>query len=185
MTETSGYAQPLRVIGQALETLNLQSFELEPVGQDFFVRGTPIKPNVDPAHEVVSAAALKVIWGKFPAPAQKDQEEPSASSSALVSPLELQYTTKDVQRLELEGQSKRSDPNRMPDSSSLSQVMRCVGAYLNQKRARLVKLWRHPDSVSIEYETSLGSKLKETLVVGELYDLWVRMYLQRAERLGQ
>jgi len=24
--------------------------------------------------------------------------------------------------------------------------------------------------------------LKDTLVVGELYDLWVRMYMQRAER---
>lgn len=185
MTGIMGYAQPLRVIGQALETLNLQSFELEPVGEDFFVRGSLIKPDVDLGHEAVSAATLNAIWGKFSGAAQKNQEEQNASSSAVLSPIELQYTTRDVQRLEQEGQSRRSDPNRMPDSASLSQVLRCVGAYLNQKRARLVKLWRYPDSVAIEYETSLGSKLKETLVVGELYDLWVRMYMQRAERLGQ
>lgn len=185
MTGTMGYAQPLRVIGQALETLNLQSFELEPIGEDFFVRGSLIKSDVDLGHEAVSAATLKVIWGKFPAAAPKNQKEQNEGSATVVSPIELQYTNKDVERLEQEGQSRRIDSNRMPDSASLSQVMRCVGAYLNQKPARLVKLWRNPDSVSIEYETSLGSKLKETLVVGELYDLWVRMYMQRAERSGQ
>jgi hypothetical protein len=30
----------LRAIGQALETLKLQSFEIQPVGQEFAVRGT-------------------------------------------------------------------------------------------------------------------------------------------------
>ena len=39
MSEMIGYAQPLRAIGQALETLNLTSFEIEPVGEDFYVKG--------------------------------------------------------------------------------------------------------------------------------------------------
>jgi hypothetical protein len=36
--------------------------------------------------------------------------------------------------------------------------------------------------VAVEYETSLGSKMKETFAVRDLYDLWVRMYLQRQGR---
>ncbi|MGE5852575.1 MAG: hypothetical protein ACM35E_05485, partial [Deltaproteobacteria bacterium] len=100
----------------------------------------------------------------------------------LLSSIELQYTSKDIDRLEQEGRANRTDPNRIPEHSRLSQVLRCVGAYLVQRRARLVKLWRDGDSVSLEYQTSLGNLLKETLVVGELYDLWVRMYMQRAAR---
>jgi hypothetical protein len=108
-----------------------------------------------------------------------EQTEPTVP---LLSPIELQYTNKDIERLEQEGRANRTNPNRIPEYSSLSQILRCVGAYLVQKRARLIKLWRDSDSVSLEYQTSLGNMLKDTLVVGELYDLWVRMYMQRAER---
>ena len=68
------------------------------------------------------------------------------------------------------------------EAASLSQVLRCIGADLNQKRARLCKIMRQIDCIIIEYETSLGSRIKETLTVKDLYDLWVRMYMQRSER---
>jgi hypothetical protein len=184
MTELIGYAQPLRAIGQALETLNLQSFELEPVGGDFYVRGTLVRPNAELSDDNVTADTVNAIWGEVPEFDRVDRDRPSGSA-AVLAPIELQYSTKDVDRLEQEGRARRVDPHRMPDTSSLSQVLRCVGAYLNQKRARLLRLWRDAESVSVEYETSLGTKFKETLVVAELYDLWVRMYMQRAERLTQ
>jgi hypothetical protein len=178
MTAMIGYAQPLRAIGQALETLNLQSFELEPIGEDFYVRGTLTRSDV------VTPDKLSAIWGKIPGFDHPTRERRSTSGAEGVVPIELHYTIRDVDRLEQEGQARRVDPHRMPDTGSLSQVLRSVGAYLNQKRARLLRLWRDAESVSIEYETSLGSKLKETLAVAELYDLWVRMYVQRAEREG-
>jgi hypothetical protein len=40
------------------------------------------------------------------------------------------------------------------------------------------------DFLSVEYETSLGSRMQETLATSDLYDLWVRMYLQRASRIA-
>jgi hypothetical protein len=184
MTEMIGYAQPLRAIGQALETLNLQSFELEPVGEEFFVRGKIAATNAECGGDFVSAATLAAIWGRLPRFRQENREQRGNAAGTAQSPIELQYTMDDVKRLEIEGQRKRTDPNQMPNQSSLSQVLRCVGAYLNLKRARLLRLWRDAESVSVEYETSLGSKLKETLVASELYDLWVRMYMQRAERLS-
>jgi len=36
MFEAANYAQPLRAIGQALELLNVESFDMEPDGEDTF-----------------------------------------------------------------------------------------------------------------------------------------------------
>lgn len=175
-----GYAQPFRAIGQALETLNLQIFELEPNGEDFLIRGH--LPKSDATANALSPASLNTVWGNPPPLGSQNRREQNAPIFPLLSPIELQYTSKDIERLEQEGRASRADPNRIPEHSSLSQVLRCVGAYLEQKRARLIKLWRDSDSVSLEYQTSVGSTLKDKLVVGELYDLWVRMYMQRAKR---
>ncbi|HEX7229112.1 MAG TPA: hypothetical protein VF452_01870 [Candidatus Binatia bacterium] len=175
-----GYAQPFRAIGQALETLNLQIFELEPTGEDFLIRGHLSQP--DTSANALSQASLETVWGNLPPIASEYRREQNEPSVSLLSCVELQYTRKDIERFEEEGRAKRADPNRVPEHSSLSQVLRSVGAYLVQKRARLIKLWRDSDSVSLEYQTAAGSMLKDKLVVGELYDLWVRMYMQRAKR---
>ena len=182
MIGTIGYAQPFRAIGQALETLNLKIFELEPTGEDFLVRGHLPKPLIDVTADALSPASLNTVWGNLAPSSSANRSEQNEAIVPLLSSIELQYTSKDIDRLEQEGRANRTDPNRIPEHSSLSQVLRCVGAYLVQRRARLVKLWRDGDSVSLEYQTSLGNMLKETLVVGELYDLWVRMYMQRAAR---
>jgi hypothetical protein len=180
MTGTIGYAQPFRAIGQALETLNLQIFELEPIGEDFLIRGHLPKP--DATANALSPASLNTIWGNLPPLASENRRDQNGPPVPLLSSIELQYTRKDIERLEQEGRTNRTDPNRIPEHSSLSQVLRCAGAYLAQKRARLIKLWRDSDSVSLEYRTSVGNMLKDKLVVGELYDLWVAMYMQRAKR---
>jgi hypothetical protein len=91
----------------------------------------------------------------------------------------------DIERIESVGQARRQDPHRLADTTSLSQVLRCMGAYLNQKCARLLRLARAADVVTLEYETSLGSFMKESFSASGLYDLSVRMYVQRADRVVQ
>jgi hypothetical protein len=182
MSGMMGYAQPLRAIGQALETLNLTSFELEPAGEDFYVKGIVAASHPELSEDRLSLEKLSAVWGQLSETERADRDLGETRAAPVLTPIELQYTMKDVDRLEQEGQAKRSDPHRVPDTSRLSQVLRCVGAYLNQKPARLVKIARNAEAVSVEYETSLGSIHKETLAVSEVYDLWVRMYMQRAER---
>jgi len=181
MSGMIGYAQPLRAIGQALETLNLTSFEIEPVGEDFYVKGI-LAAHPELSENRLSLEKLNAVWGKRPETERANPDLDETKVAPVLTPIELQYTRKDVDRLEQEGQAKRSDPHRVPDTSSLSQILRCVGAYLNQKPARLVKIARNAEAVSVEYETSLGSIHKETLEVSQMYDLWVRMYMQRLER---
>ncbi|HEY7217885.1 MAG TPA: hypothetical protein VH985_05780 [Candidatus Binatia bacterium] len=182
MSGMTSYAQPLRAIGQALEALNLKSFELEPLGEGFYVRGILVNAHPELSGDRVTAEKLKAIWGTFSG--GKERVPQGATIAPVLSPIELQYTPKDVDRLEEQGRARRVDPHRTPDAASLSQIMRSIGAYLTQKPARMLRLSRDQDSLSIEYRTTLGSVLRETLAVGELYDIWVRMYLQRAERIA-
>jgi len=183
MNGMMGYAQLLRAIGQALETLNIQSFELEPVGGDFFIRGNVLLASAESLDGQLTYDELRrAIWGKLPDENGGSGEDTDATSLTVHSPVELLYGVKDVERLEEEGRSKRVNPHGTANPSSLSQVLRCIGAYLNHKRARLLKLSREAETVAVEYETSLGTTIKEILSLSDLYDLWVRMYLQRAER---
>ena len=99
--------------------------------------------------------------------------------------LQLHFTAQDIQGFEAQGQARRADANGMANASSLSQLLRCLGAYLNQKRGRLLKLTREADILSLEYETSMGSHMKESFSVTGIYDMWVRMYLQRTARASQ
>jgi len=178
MNGMTGYAQPLRAIGQALETLNIQSFELEPVNGDFFVRGNiPVTNAALLDNQSTYDKLRRAIWGTIPA-----ETGDGPINLTVDSPVELLYDQKDVERLDEEGRSKRINSHGSANPSSLSQVLRCIGAYLNQKRARLLKLAREAESVAVDYETSLGTNVKETLSISDLYDLWVRMYVQRAER---
>lgn len=179
----TGYAQPLRAIGQALEVLNIQDFEMEPAGDAFYVRGSvPLGANKELWNDQCSADELRAIWGALPGEGDQAGGHTARNDLSRLSRIELRYTVQDVERLEEKGRSRRGYSSKTADASSLSQVLRCIGAYLNQKPARLCKISREMDCVAIEFETSLGSRMKETLALKDLYDLWVRMYLQRSER---
>jgi hypothetical protein len=183
MAAMMGYAQPLRAIGQALEVLNIQDFEMEPAGDNFYVRGNvALGANKELLSNQCGADELRTIWGALPSEGDRPDDKHGRSDSSVRSRIELCYTVQDVERLEEDGRSRRGNSQKEADASSVSQVLRCIGAYLTQKRARLSKIIREFDSVAVEYETSVGSKMKETLAIKDIYDLWVRMYLQRAER---
>jgi hypothetical protein len=184
MSEVTGYAQILRAIGQALETLNIQSFELEPVGTEFSVRGKVAMASICGSDDQRSRRHRRIIWGDLPKAKQTGHDSVRLVGASATSPVDLQYTSRDVERLEYEGQLRRTDASRVAETASLSQTLRCIGAYLNQKRARLLKVARDGEAVLLEYETSLGSQINESFSLSGLYDLWVRMYLQRAGRVS-
>ena len=166
-----GYSQPLRAIGQALEVLNIQSFEMQPMGDEFIVRGAVPAPSK--RHWSVRFGADSEV-PNFWNPLYDSREQESQ--------IELRYSLQDIDLLEKEGRSRRSASEKPADASNLAQTLRCIGGYLQQKCARLLKVTRAFESVAVEYETSLGNPMKETFAVGDLYDLWVRMYLQRQGR---
>lgn len=180
MAGMTGYAQPLRSIGQALEILNVQHFEIEPLDDDFFVRCSA-RLSGDSSTSQCSPDELVAIWGTLPA-SDDIRQSYGDGPEGVSSPIELRYTVEDIKRLEEAGRARRGKAEKTAEATSLSQILRCIGGYLSQKRARLLKISRDNDTVVINYETSMGSQLKEALAVKDLYDLWVRMYLQRETR---
>jgi hypothetical protein len=175
------YERLLRVVGQAMEKNNFYSFELTPVGENFHVWGS----TQSASKENIADRAARGIRSFLDRPTHcNGSDGPAMQTSETVANgrAELLLTLKEIQRLESEGQAQRVDPTRMVNTSSLPQVLRCLGAYLSQKRARLLKVTRQGEELVLEYETSLGSQRKESFNATAIYDIWVRMYLQRAGR---
>lgn len=146
MAEMIDYALPLRAIGQALELMKMENFELEPDGDDFIVRGKV-------------AARLHFSRGRE-RDLEASQIEP-VTTPPIVNPIDLCYTLKDVERLDQKGRARRGETPTSADSPSLSHLLRTIGAYLEGKPARLVKIVRHEGSVTIVYETLSGVTFEE------------------------
>ncbi len=159
-----GYAESLRAIGQALESLNIGDFCIEPGHDGYRISGdsVPEKP-----------AAPTVARSRPAAP------DASLAGAAMA----LSYSLGDVARLDREGRARRDTGHAITDPSRLSQALRVIGSYLNQKYSRMVRLSRRGESFEIQYESSLGSRYCECFTAADLYNLWVRFYLQRAARL--
>ncbi len=155
MNSNTKYAKPLRAIGQDLEKLHVQKFEVESDGNDYIVR------------TMVEADQMN-----------HDAATPSYKT------LEHRYTPEDLNRLEREGQAKRHNLNQMPNARSISQVLRTTGAYVNDSSSRLLRVTWQNQSVRIMYETTLGDQQVDEIEVSSLYNFWMRMYLHRDKRRG-
>jgi|SRR2546426_2463244 len=101
--------------------------------------------------------------------------------------LELRYAPKDIGRLERQGRARRSDPSRIPDFSTLSQVLRAIGHYVDRKDGHLIGVSKKAPSLgvrvlSVQYKTAMGRLTKEEFSASNIQALCVRMYKRREER---
>jgi len=159
MDELTRYAQELRVIGQALEILDLSDFTVESEGAGYRVIGVPSAGKIP----------RNLWWFKQPA------------NHGV--PVDWSFPSNDIERLEREGQSRRAQMHGVTDTTQLSQALRVIGSYLTQKYCRLVRISRKGLSFEVDYESSLGRRCNERLTAADLYGLWVRFYLQRSVRM--
>ena len=86
-----------------------------------------------------------------------------------------------MDRLEQQGKAKRQNVASVPDVASLSQLLRTIGAYVEEKQARLVKIARYGESLAIEYDTPGGERREETVSAASLYEFWAQLYVQRSK----
>jgi hypothetical protein len=174
MAHIPQYAQLLRPIGQMLEGLGVESFNLEVEGDDFVVRGQ--RREIAPTTPEVRTFRIlwEVIRGKHPDP------QPTAAPSSGV--VELRYTAEDIAQMERAGREKRSASSGTPEAHALSQILRAMGDFVDQKQGRLLAVKKENQTLTIEYESALKRKISEELTVSALYDHWVRMYLKRSQR---
>ena len=109
------------------------------------------------------------------------QEPPAAT------PVTLHYTLRDIEEIEPQGAEKRGQPSKQGDFFTLSQTLRAIGGYVDQKNARLLRVSNNDcpgaDAVfRIEYETREREHLVDDRSGSAIYDLCVNMYKRRGKR---
>jgi hypothetical protein len=174
------YEHILRAIGQGLESLWLEAFDLEVVDDTFSIQGTPTRkePEKSPVAKLNSfkKAFLGICHTSKKPKASATPAVQVAGSSRI---LRLQFTQADIDKLERDGQALRSDWERSPLLHSLPQVLRTVGWYVDHKKGQLQKISKSGETLSVSYIGSLGTQKLETLTLLQIHDMWVHLYKQR------
>jgi hypothetical protein len=181
MVQPQEYAQLLRAIGQALEVLKFGSFELEFDDGDFLVHGRAETSTEQEEARRIREGLRKFVWEALPDETASETEIELAMST-WPAKLHLRYTPKDMDRLEEAGKAKRRTAAGVPDVANLSQLLRTIGAYIEKKQLRLVRISRDGESLAIEYDHAGGKTKTETVSAGSLYEFWAELYLQRSGR---
>jgi hypothetical protein len=170
------YGHHLRALGQALEILRVERFEIEPDGKTYLVQVLTIRRG-ESDRGPTGESTVRYIWASAPDPTTENID--TKLLYAMAKTLDLQYTPGDVVRLEQEWRVKRNNANGLADPSSLSQLLRTAGAYLSEKGVYLVKIRREQEALLIQYETESGQRHEEILSDHELCDSAMRMIANR------
>jgi len=161
---TLSYSQSLRVIGQALEVLRINTFTLEKRGGKYIVG------NWEPSF---LESITEKVWG------------PGDSDKILLNhrgPTEpLVYTGSDTNRLEVLGWSRRGS-NSGQERHDLSLALRVVGDYLDRHRAVAFDISWARHSVTVKYQSLADGHKEANFTLQNLHDLGVGMYLRRSGR---
>jgi len=100
--------------------------------------------------------------------------------------VELRYTIDEIESFERENLKNHDDVQKVVDFLSLAEVLRGLGAYIDKKQGRLIRISNNSakiaaGSVKLEYESYDGTRREETFALSSIYDICVRMYKARGE----
>ena len=171
MAETGSYSAQLRLLGQQLEVLGMEGFTVRLVPDGYRVTGT--KRYQPPVEE----KSGKNLWQRIRAGSQ-----PAAASPQLFEPVELHFSVEDLANMEGDAKQKRRGTPARSDAHSLSQILRAVGALVEQKQGQFLGVVKEGQDIAIEYQSVSQRNTVEKFTVSSLYDFWVKMYLRRRER---
>ena len=164
------YAKELRAIGQALEKLQFRSFELRQQDGQYLVSGRAAA-NVEATFKLIrrireiARGGGKLAGGR--------------------NPVELSYSTTDIEILDMKERIKREQSTKLPDPYSVSQFLRGVGAFLDRQRAATLLGITFEDSwATVRFQTAAGKVQQEKRDLAYFYDFCVKMYLRRGNRPG-
>jgi hypothetical protein len=170
------YQYVLRAIGQGLENLEVNSFELEFSDGQYFVSGncTKTKTAVQP-QPGLAKAFLRLVRSVDKKTRKRDV--PFHFSG-------LRFGPTDVEMLDRRGKALRSSwEGSSKDLYSISQVLRMTGAYLDHLEGSLLRLsWEQP-ILKLWYANKRGLEIKDQFRPADLYEVWVRQFKKRKPNL--
>ena len=157
MFEGWSYSQVLRVIGQSLEERGVEDFSLLWQEGEFVLRCKRI-------------ARLEQHW------LDKILGQKVVRSERSV---EIHYRLKSVLWLQIRGESMRKDANQVPDYFRLSQTLRTVGNYAENRTMPLLSLRRSGGILYLEFQERSGKTRLEEHGMGSFENYFLRTYLRQ------
>ena len=158
MPEQFSHAQSLRVIGQHLGVLSLDSFEVTKSGDDYVVSSEEFRGGRP-------RGFLSRIASKFFGSRDLDIANP------------IRFTVSELVRIDNERRLQRT-PGSPRDRRDLSFMLRVIGDYLDHKNVHRFTIDWSKSSYNVRYDNQ-----RESFSVEDLYNFGIRMYLRRANRL--
>ena len=145
------YEHILRAIGQGLEALSVEAFDLQVANGTFLIQGAVTQKKS--AKHAAQLSSFKKAFLEICHISKKSatSETPTGKAPASSRSLHLQFTQTDIDKLERDGQALRSDWNASPLAHSLPQLLRTVGWYVDHKQGRLQKSLKDGDSLTLSY----------------------------------
>jgi hypothetical protein len=178
----ANYARHLRAIGQDIENLGLKTFNLECTADSYLVwvrtEATDVEPGPLSRLTRIRLPKLRKNQPEVQTPAQTGYL--SLRRSAPIK--RFRYSVREIDRIEQEGRSRRCENGGIMDGHKLSQLLRTVGEWMEQRRDRLLGISWQELSVSIVFQTAQGRREIEVFRPDNLYDLGIKMYLRRNDR---
>jgi len=180
MAKTVHYENTLRAIGQNLESLEVESFELDTSDDHYVVSGeckkTTATPRLEPPKTKSFLGFIRNLGKEKPAQTTGPQTSHFSGHSFTESDIELSDQKSKVLR------AKIDDCTLNPHS--ISQVLRTVGADLDHRKNRLIKLsWLH-QTLTLWHVNGRGVETKEVFMPADLYNLWVHQFKKRLKATG-
>jgi len=179
--EPMNYSTILRVIGQELEPLRPEAYEVVCYGNCYLVRcrvkEDPSKKK-DVEKKIRRLPAFLRLWREEEKPPIPETVSQGASMN-----VEFLYYLEDIKRLDEERGAPHPDVDAMPDPYSFSFTLGAVGDFLDRKAdARLLFASNRAQEgreIVILYETGQCTRTLEEYPISGLYDLWVKQYVQK------
>jgi hypothetical protein len=159
MAATRRYDEDLRAIGQALEARDISVFELKRLADNYIIQGVPDQT------------------GSLPSKVRQWLRRLRSGSTTQSLALGLA----DVERLSQAGRAKRSNPERLPNFQSVSNILRTIGAYLDSREVELLELQKRRISITLLYRDKAGQQREEDRSISSFY----RLFLELCGKRGQ
>ena len=172
------YSRILRVVGQKLEPLRPETYEVVSYGNCYLVRCRVKGDSQGKKEEEKKVRGLAAFLRLWREPENLTvHENPNEGTSMNV---EFLYSLEELSHEDEEHKEPRRDPNAMPDPYSLSNILRAVGAFLDRKSdIKLLFASNHGQEIVILYETKGGVRNLEEYPISTLYEFWVKEYVKR------
>ena len=168
--EEHRFAIEFRAVGQALEKFKFKGFKLAERNGVYAVIGQG--SDLAATFSLIRFIRDFVRGGR-----------PKLRSGGSGNQIELTYSRAEIEALDVQGRAKRQEGNKMPDLYGVAQILRGVGAFLDNRQAASVLGISHQDEwITMLYKSRDGRVEQEKQDLEYFYDFWVKMYLRRSKR---